>query len=299
LDALNGQQKSTPGIIQKIRDYLFPQSPSFQQPQKEQPQQSQQQQQQQQQRQQQVEFSEVPLPRQQLSVQSTNSSQQIAQSSAFVAIPAPFIGGAASRSLDLLFLIDCTNSMHRVLSQLHDKIEDVISAIPDASFRLAFVGYRDHGYTEVAMLDFTDDVAAFKNKVRSTRAEGGGDVPEDIAGGLRLATTASWKASRRMLIHIGDTPNHGTKYGDYPDQYPSSRTPLGNGEPEKDVVKLVKDFGARYYFMRMDKLTDKMIGVFNDALAAVDATPITILPLSRNASEFFDNSVSAVKDTLF
>ena len=39
---------------------------------------------------------------------------------------------------------------------------------------------------------------------------GGGDWPEDVAGGLAKASTMNWKAPlTRILVHIADAPGHG------------------------------------------------------------------------------------------
>lgn len=40
----------------------------------------------------------------------------------------------------------------------------------------------------------------------------GNDPIEDVAGGLKAATTLNWKAVTRVLIHIGDAPCHGREF---------------------------------------------------------------------------------------
>ena len=38
---------------------------------------------------------------------------------------------------------------------------------------------------------------------------GGGDIPEDVLGGLNAAANLSWQAPTRFLVLIGDAPAHG------------------------------------------------------------------------------------------
>ena len=45
-------------------------------------------------------------------------------------------------------------------------------------------------------------------------AEGGGKIPEDVAGGLSIVLKQSWAAKVRVLIHIADAPGHGHIYQD-------------------------------------------------------------------------------------
>lgn len=48
----------------------------------------------------------------------------------------------------------------------------------------------------------------------------GGDVPEDIAGGLSRAVDLSWKSPIRLCILIADAPCHGSIYHACRDNYP-------------------------------------------------------------------------------
>lgn len=49
----------------------------------------------------------------------------------------------------------------------------------------------------------------------------GDDVPEDVAGGLKLATKLSWTSPTRLCILIADAPCHGRMYhGSMRDRYP-------------------------------------------------------------------------------
>ena len=53
---------------------------------------------------------------------------------------------------------------------------------------------------------------------------GGGDDPEDVAGGLDLGLKMDWKSKAKYAVLIGDAPAHGLKYNNLVDNYP-------NGDP--------------------------------------------------------------------
>jgi len=88
--------------------------------------------------------------------------------------------------------------------------------------RFSFVGYKDHcdGIQRVVSADFVEEVKnssfektvcasylehlvlIFRTQLESCVASGGGDGPEDIAGGLEICTKLTWRSSTRLLIHI-------------------------------------------------------------------------------------------------
>lgn len=55
-------------------------------------------------------------------------------------------------SVDLLFLIDCTNSMQEYISTVKEQVADIVNDaksafLNQAQVRVAVVGYRDHNWT--------------------------------------------------------------------------------------------------------------------------------------------------------
>ena len=48
--------------------------------------------------------------------------------------------------------------------------------------------------------------------IARSKATGGGDEPEDVAGGLKKMLSLSWKGDTRIIIHIADAPAHGEEY---------------------------------------------------------------------------------------
>ena len=79
--------------------------------------------------------------------------------------------------------------------------------------RVGFVGYRDHtdGSERIVSIDLTEDTAAVVNYMNSVSATGGADECEDIFGGLEKVISLDWKNPNRILIHVGDAPQHGSR----------------------------------------------------------------------------------------
>ena len=79
---------------------------------------------------------------------------------------------------------------------------------------MSFLGYRDiKDKKRFEIKDFTDDFDSLENFISGINAEGGDDVPEDIAGALNQALNLSWrKNSAKFCILIADAPCHGKKY---------------------------------------------------------------------------------------
>ena len=51
--------------------------------------------------------------------------------------------------------------------------------------------------------------------LREIRAEGGGDIPEDVYGALEAARGLNWaQAGHEILVHVLDAPPHGSAFHD-------------------------------------------------------------------------------------
>jgi hypothetical protein len=79
--------------------------------------------------------------------------------------------------------------------------------------RVAFVGYRDYddGSERVVKKDFTENTNDVINFMNSVSAFGGADACEDIFGGLEEVTKLDWISPNRILIHVADAPQHGSR----------------------------------------------------------------------------------------
>ena len=121
--------------------------------------------------------------------------------------------------LDVVFVVDCTDSMDAVLKALRSQQSAFTGTlrkyVPNTQFGL--VAYRDHRvndpdeYTFVTKVhSLTADPDRFAQSLASLRAVGGGDIPEAVFDGLLVATTKiGWrKNSHRLIFLLGDAPPH-------------------------------------------------------------------------------------------
>lgn len=109
--------------------------------------------------------------------------------------------------IDLALVVDSTGSMS-------DDIEDVkknASGIVDWVFgnspnpRVGIVEYNDP--TASVVLPLSSDKSAILTSINSLNASGGGDFPEHVYSGLKLALGLDWGfASNRMMVTFGDAP---------------------------------------------------------------------------------------------
>lgn len=105
-------------------------------------------------------------------------------------------------SVDVCFLMDCTGSMGSWIDMCKNKIEEIVDLITktysaSTQLRLSFVGYRDIKDTpRFSIHPFTTNPSALKTFIqREAVASGGGDFPEDIAGGLKKTLELDWYVS--------------------------------------------------------------------------------------------------------
>lgn len=155
--------------------------------------------------------------------------------------------------------------------------ESLKNCYAGVDLRIAFVGYTDFDmHTEqarVTLFHFNRDLRPFIRALAKIEADGGGDAPEDIFGGLDFALNKlKWGSvqNTNLLIHIADSPCHGTAYhnwGKRHDDYP-------NGDPTgitlSELMSRVVKLRIQYKFGWITKSTDKMIKKFNEQLQIED-----------------------------
>ena len=127
-------------------------------------------------------------------------------------------------NVSLAFLLDCTYSMQASINDAKDKIDSIVEESNKrfgGQIKIAFVGYRDYcDSNKIEKLDFTSSVEEFKTFVGDIKASGGGDLCEDVIGGLKEVLDLEWEeGSHRILIHIADAPSHGRRFYLYADLF--------------------------------------------------------------------------------
>lgn len=125
---------------------------------------------------------------------------------------------------------------------------------------------------------------------------GGGDIPEDWAGGLRmvLRDDMRWQSQTKVLIHMCDAPPHGVRYhngvhDDYPDGDPK-------GSQIEDLVAEIGRKGIDYVFVETNGAgLDKVAGIIKTAFdAATTRLPMTTLKLDDRFDRLKDVVVASV-----
>lgn len=178
-----------------------------------------------------------------------------------------------ARNIAVCFLVDCTWSMDCHITAVKTQIQEVTQKYkdlyPDSAIQFAFVGYKDFDNPEMSVLNFTPHVDEFIDYVGMVRCEGGGDICEDVAGGLREVTGLSWSnfgdGSTKILVHIADAPGHGQDYnGGLNDDFAIDPTPDGKSKDVTETLRVLKSERVHYFFYRVNPRCDAMIARFNE-----------------------------------
>lgn len=128
------------------------------------------------------------------------------------------IGKMRETGLDVVFVLDATDSMNPYIGQAKQRLADVLNVIdglvPGAG--VGVVAYKDYGDdygpTAVKSLKISKDHKAIRAFIDDITAGGGGDEPEPINEALKVAVDAKgmgWTGGRkRVIILIGDSTIH-------------------------------------------------------------------------------------------
>ncbi len=127
---------------------------------------------------------------------------------------AAYVEGLREAGLDIVFVIDATGSMGWVIEEVKDRVRDIVDTVralvPIARFGI--VAYRDAGdpQFETRLQPLTYSATKLDRFLGALTAEGGGNMQEGVAAGVRRAIDeAGWRASaKRLVIVIGDAAPH-------------------------------------------------------------------------------------------
>lgn len=158
-------------------------------------------------------------------------------------------------NVDMVFCIDCTGSMNKIIEIVKKNAlnfyEDVTRAMSKknkqiSQLRVRVVAFRDYiadGGEAMMVTDFfrlPQEADSFERCVRSLRANGGGDDPEDGLEALAYAIKSKWceeGVKRRQVIVVWtDASTHPIGYGKSSGFYP-------NGMPN-DIRELTSWWGG-------------------------------------------------------
>ena len=185
----------------------------------------------------------------------------------------------AACSTDLLFLMDCTNSMRRSIDTVKENVKKIVDDISkafynEAQIRIAVVGYRDHGAkSNNEALDFTTSTDQVFSFLDGLQTQSGQDIPEDVLGGIHKALGMSWEQPTRCIIHIGDAPPHARIFQEEP--YEWDRYPDVGSEPHgltyEPLFQLMTRMDINYALLPINKSTDRMAFLFSQVYLTASA----------------------------
>ena len=124
-----------------------------------------------------------------------------------------YVGGLRKVGLDLVLVIDTTESMQFVIDEVKQRLASLVTAIQRMvpTSRVGIVVYRDQGDEYVVKwsdLSFkTDKLTSFLSHIK---ASGGGDWEEAVYDALEAATQElTWrKKSKKIIVLVGSSPPH-------------------------------------------------------------------------------------------
>lgn len=117
------------------------------------------------------------------------------------------------KALDLVFVLDSTESMQDDIKKLRELMEPFLSeTLPQyPAWRVALVLYKDYDedFLVKEACPFTSDLVVFRKAMKSFRVQGGRDLPEAVYEALSGALKLSWNPlADRKIVLIGDAPPH-------------------------------------------------------------------------------------------
>ena len=175
--------------------------------------------------------------------------------------------------LDLLFIMDITNSMDVYLDQVKEQFRAIINEIRNEcagiEIYMGFIGYRDFSDLDFGdsyiNLELTNKYENVIQNIQFLKAEGGGDIPEDLCGALEYAKNKNWQGKSRFTILVTDSPCHGRKYYDETaenyDNYPDGDK---LGRNIEDFIKELAEKEVSVFCLKISPSTDKMFKIFEE-----------------------------------
>lgn len=156
-------------------------------------------------------------------------------------------------TMQVAFVLDCTGSTSAYLAGLKDSVVTIATDFKKnvEKLSMAFLCFRDHTdakrfeWAESGGSKWFEDIDGMKTEVAKMRAEGGGDAPEDVAGGMGQAlnkltwTDASNKRDIKILMTISKDKD-------------SKRSPYASDAEQCSLMGDIKVAGIKLLLVHLD-----------------------------------------------
>ena len=198
---------------------------------------------------------------------------------------------------NILFIFDITGSMGKYIESFNKNffkiIEEIKKNCPLALFYLGFIGYKDINDLELGDeyidIDFTVLYEEIYKKIKDIQAEGGDDIPEDVAGAFEMALKKHWNKGTNIIFLITDSPCHGLKYHDLNQKVESYKDSFPKGFYEGDIEEykrrnietLVEEFVKNNFnliCLDIHENTQKMFKMFEDKYNSKNKNKLFSMP---------------------
>ena len=187
-----------------------------------------------------------------------------------------------SLRLDILIILDTTSSMEDYLKkfkiEFYQMVEKIKELCPDILIYFGLIGYKDLCDKEVGddyiNIDFTLDYDKLINLINEIEPDGGGDIPEDVAGAFDLALEKSWQGKTKIAFLITDSPNHGNEYEDLEenkDEKIEDNIIVNNERAFDDIIKEFCDKNISLFCLDLHENTKKMFDKFKQTYEEVNS----------------------------
>jgi hypothetical protein len=195
-----------------------------------------------------------------------------------------YVGGLRKVGLDVVLVIDATDSMQFVIDTVKARLIKLITSLRAMvpTSRIGIVAYRDKGDEFVTKwVDLSFSTGKLQDFLANLQAGGGGDWPEAVYEGLEVATNdLSWrKKSKRIIILVPGSPPH--------------------PETVSNVLHLAQNFQAQGGALSVVDLAEKMHEDFERALwrhsAALMNVEFKPTPLPAFYQEFRNTMASVAQ----
>jgi hypothetical protein len=192
------------------------------------------------------------------------------------------------RLIKTCFLIDATASMSPYVESAKRQARVIMETVrqehPDSTFLFGAVFYRDfRDSPQYEVFPFQEDIT---DSIRNVQTHGGGDIPEDVAGGYQKVLQMDWShATTKFVFHIADAPPHGEMWHDsiIVDHYPNP-----DGPKLEDLILQASIQDIHLAFVRINDSTNQMIQNFRN----VYHNEIHVMELELEVDSDIDETVT-------